>query len=233
MPEGPYIAEVASLIGDPARANMLAALKDERALTASELAFLARVTPQTASGHLARLTGARLVAVERQGRHRYYRLANADVADALEALMALAVAGPPRHRLPAAADDAVRFARTCYDHLAGRLGVGLAWSLVDRGYLRASDDGFALTRKGAAALGRFGIDTDALRHGRRPLTRRCLDWSERRPHLGGALGAAIFTRLRGLGWVRGGRTSRAVTLTENGRAGLAKAFALSLDSPKR
>lgn len=229
MPDGPYIAEVASLIGDPARANMLSALKDERALTASELAFLARVSPPTASGHLARLTEARLVTVERQGRHRYYRLANADVADALEALMALAVAGAPRYRPAAAGDEAVRFARTCYDHLAGRLGVGLTWSLVERGYLRASDDGFALTGTGEAALRRFGIDTDALRRGRRPLARRCLDWSERRPHVGGALGAAIFARLRDLGWVRSRRNSRAVALSEGGRAGLERAFALSLD----
>ncbi len=138
----PFIAEVASLIGDPARANMLAVLKDEVALTATELAHVAGVTPQTASAHLSKLTEARLVAVEREGRHRYYRLTGAEVAQALEALEVLAVAGPPRYRPPGPRDDALRFARSCYDHLAGRLGVAVTWALVDSGYLRVRDKNF-------------------------------------------------------------------------------------------
>ena len=125
MIEGPYIAEAAALIGDPSRATMLSALMDGRALTATELAYSSGITPQTASGHLGRLTQARLVEVEKQGRHRYYRLANAHVAHALEALMNLAVHGPPRHRPTGPRDEAMRFARTCYDHLAGRVGVAL------------------------------------------------------------------------------------------------------------
>ncbi len=233
MVEGPHIAEVAALIGDPARANILSALKDERALTATELAHVAGVSPQTASGHLSKLTEARLVAVSRQGRHRYYRLANRHVAEALEALMMLAATGPPRRRPRGPQDDAVRYARSCYDHLAGRLGVALTWSLVDLGHLRSNDDSFTLTKKGEAALGAFGIDADRLRRERRPLTRHCLDWSERRPHLGGALGAALLTRMQDLGWMKRTPGTRAVTLTAAGRIGLRDTFFLDMDAPPR
>jgi len=230
MLDGPYIAEVAALIGDPARANMLLALKDEGALTASELSHIAGVSPQTASGHLAKLTRAGLAGVERQGRHRYFRLANAGVADALEALMGLSVKAAPRHRPPGPRDEALRFARSCYDHLAGRLGVALTWSLVEQGGLRALDDGFALTGRGERAFSNFGLELEALRQGRRPLTRRCLDWSERRPHLGGALGAAVMARAETLGWIERRRSGRAMLLTEAGRDGFSQVFGLDLDS---
>ncbi|HEX9770332.1 MAG TPA: winged helix-turn-helix domain-containing protein [Kiloniellales bacterium] len=229
MFDGPYIAEAAALIGDPARANMLLALKDEGALTASELAHIAGVTPQTASGHLAKLTQAGLAAVERQGRHRYYRLAEARVADALEALMGLAVATAPRRRRPGPRDEAVRFARSCYDHLAGRLGVALTWSLVEQGSLDVRDDGFLLTGEGEKRLSAFGLEPSRLRPGRRPLTRRCLDWSERRPHLGGALGAALMTRALTLGWIARRKGSRAVALTTAGRTGFKDVFGVDLD----
>lgn len=232
MVEGLYIAEVAALIGDPARANILSALKDERALTATELAHVAGVSPQTASGHLSKLTEARLVAVSRQGRHRYYRLANRHVAEALEALMMLAATSTPRRRPRGPQDDAVRYARSCYDHLAGQLGVALTWSLVDLGHLRPDDDSFALTKKGETALGAFGIDADTLRRRRRPLTRHCLDWSERRPHLGGALGAALLTRMQELDWVKRAPGTRAVTLTAAGRRGLRDTFSLDSQPPK-
>ncbi len=227
----PYIAEVASLIGDPARANMLAVLKDEVALTATELAHVAGVTPQTASAHLSKLTEARLVAVERAGRHRYYRLTGAEVAHALEALEVLAVAGPPRYRPSGPRDDALRFARSCYDHLAGRLGVAVTWALVDSGYLRVRDKSFGVTHKGERALDDFGIDVASLQTGRRPLTHRCLDWSERRPHLGGALGAAFLSRAQELGWLERRRGSRAVTLSRAGRRGLKRAFGVDLPAP--
>jgi len=233
MVEGPHIAEVAALIGDPARANILSALKDERALTATELAHVAGVSPQTASGHLSKLTEARLVAVSRQGRHRYYRLANRHVAEALEALMMLAATGRPRRRPRGPQDNAVRYARSCYDHLAGRLGVALTWSLVDLGHLRSNDDSFTLTKKGETALGAFGIDAGRLRRERRPLSRHCLDWSERRPHLGGALGAALLTRMQDLGWMKRTPGTRAVTLTAAGRIGLRDAFFLDMDAPPR
>jgi DNA-binding transcriptional ArsR family regulator len=229
MFDGPYIAEVAALIGDPARANMLLALKDEGALTASELSHIAGVSPQTASGHLAKLAQAGLATVERQGRHRYYRLANAGVADALEALMGLSVKAAPRHRPPGPCDEAVRFARSCYDHLAGRLGVALTWSMVEQGSLRSLDDGFVLTGQGERTLSEFGLELDVLRRGRRPLTRRCLDWSERRPHLGGALGAAVMTRAETLGWIERRKASRAVVLTQAGCKEFKEVFRIDLD----
>jgi DNA-binding transcriptional ArsR family regulator len=228
MIDKPYIAEVAALIGDPARANMLLALKDEGALTASDLAQIAGVAPQTASGHLAKLTQAGLATVERRGRHRFYRLAGARVADALETLIGLAVSGPPRRGQPGPRDEAMRYARTCFDHLAGRLGVALAWSLVAQGSLAAEDLRFVVTGDGEARFAAFGLDLASLRRGRRPVTRSCLDWSERRPHLGGALAAALLTRAETLGWIERDKTSRAVTLSEAGRQGFRETFGLDL-----
>lgn len=223
----PYIAEAAALIGNPARAAMLAALKDDGSLTASELARVAGVAPQTASGHLVRLVACGLVARREAGRHRFFRLASERVAEVIEALEALAVIAAPRHRPRRADDDALRVARACYDHLAGTVGVDLAEALVARGWIKASDDGFAVTSKGRVRLGRFGVDVVALERGRRRLATRCLDWSEHRPHVGGALGAALFARLADLGWIERARRSRAVTVTRAGRAGLAQAFGLS------
>lgn len=228
MIEGPYIAEAAALIGDPSRATMLSALMDGRALTATELAYASGITPQTASGHLARLSEARLVEVEKQGRHRYYRLANEHVAHALEALMTLAVHGAPRHRPTGPKDDAIRFARTCYDHLAGRVGVALTQSLLSEGSLKQNDRTFALTTEGRSRLGNFGLDLSKLSAGRRVVAGRCLDWSERTPHLGGALGALLLKELEERDWVLRNSGSRAVTLTKAGKAGLRKEFGISL-----
>ncbi len=229
MIEGPYIAEAAALIGDPSRATMLSALMDGRALTATELAYASGITPQTASGHLARLSEARLVEVEKQGRHRYYRLANEHVAHALEALMTLAVHGAPRHRPTGPKDDAMRFARTCYDHLAGRVGVALAQSLLSDGSLKQNDKAFALTPQGESRLGNLGLDLTKMNKGRRAVASRCLDWSERTPHLGGALGALLLEELEGRDWLLRMPDSRAVTLTKAGKAGLRKEFGISLD----
>lgn len=233
MNEGPPIAEAAALIGDPARANMLAALMDGRALTATELALIAGVTPQTASGHLAKMAAADLVAVERQGRHRYYRLFGPDVATALESLMVLGARGDAGRRLrrPGPRDDAMRFGRTCYDHLAGTLGMGVTWGLVDAGVLRLGPDAFHVTRGGRTALGDFGIALEQLEAKRRPLARRCLDWSERKPHLAGSLGAALLERFMALGWIARRGRSRTVDLTETGRAGLKETFGISIVFP--
>ena len=225
----PYIAETAALIGDPARANMLLSLMDGRALSASELTDIAGVTAQTTSGHLAKLLGANLIVVERQGRHRYYRLANERVAHALEALSVLAGDGAPRHRPTGPRDAAMRFARTCYDHLAGRLGVAITVALIDRGYLVEGDRDFELTTAGEAGLSRFGIDISTERRKRRAFARRCLDWSERRAHLGGALGASVLARCQELNWIARDPGSRAVTVTAKGRRGLADAFSVTLD----
>ncbi len=229
MTEGPFIAEAAALIGDPSRATMLSALMDGRALTATELAYSSGITPQTASGHLARLTEARLIEVEKQGRHRYYRLANAHVAHALEALMNLAVHGPPRHRPTGPRDEAMRFARTCYDHLAGRVGVALARSLIQDGVLNEKNGVFEITPKGGARLKQFGIDPASLNKGRRAVASRCLDWSERTPHLGGALGAELLKQLEAREWLVRVDGTRAVTLTKAGKAGLHKDFGILLD----
>ncbi len=223
-----YIAEVASLMGDPARANMLCALKDDGALTATELAHVAGVAPSTASEHLAKLTRAGMIAVRRQGRHRYYRLARDEVADALESLEALAASAAPRHRPRAPRDESIRFARSCYDHLAGHLGVELYRSLVRLGYLKSTEDGCVLRKKGEAEFADLGIDLEALRTRRRRLARQCLDWSERRPHLSGALGAELFSGLCDRGWLRRERGTRAVSVTSRGRRGFRDRFQIDL-----
>lgn len=223
MVSGNTLASVAALIGEPARANLLLALMDGRALTASELAWHAGVTAQTASGHLAKLSEARLIAVEKQGRHRYHRLATPDVARVLEDLMNLASAGPPRHRPTGPRDEAMRAARTCYDHLAGRLGVALADRLTERGHIVLGESAAAVTAEGQRFLCDFGLDLEAGRKGR-PLCRACLDWSERRAHLAGTVGAALCRRFFDLGWIERVKDSRAVTVTVSGRAGLAETF---------
>ncbi len=224
MADGPNIAEVASLIGDPARASMLSALKDDNSLTATELAHIAGVAPNTASGHLARLVKAKMVTVERAGRHGLFRLASKEIADVLEALESIAANTSPRYRAPHRRDDPLRAARTCYDHLAGRLGVQLTLSLVALGYLVATTTGFTLRKKGRSAFADMGIDMDELLTSRRRLTRQCLDWSERQPHLGGALGASLFSRLCDQGWLRRDERTRAVFVTPRGRQGFKQRF---------
>lgn len=215
-------AEVAAVAGDPARAAMMHALLDGRALTASELARVAGVTPPTASGHLGRLVEAGLLAVARQGRHRYYRLASPAVARMMESIMEVAAGRTPAGR-PAAGprDAALRKARTCYDHFAGELGVALADALVDRGHVEIDDDGAILNDSGLALLEAAGIDVAPLiarrtRRSGRILCRPCLDWSERRPHLAGMVGAAICAHALDHGWVRRRDGTRAVAITPEG-----------------
>jgi DNA-binding transcriptional ArsR family regulator len=222
------LAEVAALVGDPARANILSALMDGRALTAGELAAAARVSPQTTSGHLSKLAAARLLALEKQGRHRYYRLASPLVGRMIEGIMAVAAEGPPRYRPPSKVDDAMRVARSCYDHLAGKLGVGLADALCGHGYVLLADEGGEVTEAGAQFLAGFGLDLDAVRGRRRIFCRPCLDWTERRPHLAGAVGAALASRCFDLGWIERRRDDRALTITSAGRRGFAETFALAL-----
>ena len=222
MKDGPVIASVAALIGDPARANILAALMDGHALTASELAQASGVGLSTASGHLAKLTQAQLLVVEKQGRHRYFRLSGADVASVLESLMGLAQrTGAVRVRT-GPRDDALRSARICYDHLAGEEGVSLLSRLFDAGMLEPGEPPRLLPR-GHDAFRAIGIDVDALQRRRRPLCLCCLDWSERRHHLGGALGAALLDRSIELDWIRRG-DGRALRLTPQGRTAFAAVF---------
>jgi DNA-binding transcriptional ArsR family regulator len=222
------MAEVAALVGDPARANILAALMGGRALTAGELVYAAGVSAQTTSGHLGKLTEGRLIACVKQGRHRYYRIATPRVAEMLEGIMAVVADSPPRHRPPSKLDDAMRTARTCYDHFAGKLGVGLTGALCMRGHLALADDGGEVTDSGVAFFQEFGIDLAAARSRRRIFCRPCLDWTERRAHLGGSVGAVLAQRCFDLGWLERMRDSRALLVTPKGRRGLSDLFGLSL-----
>lgn len=220
MKDGPHIARIAALIGDSARAEVLTALMADRALTATELAEVAGVTKQTISAHLAKLLDAGLLAVENQGRHRYFRLADRDVAQLLESLMNVAFrAGAVRLRA-SPREPALRRARVCYDHLAGEVGVQLYEGLVQQGMVHSTADGAELTPAGTRWFAAVGIDTLALAAQRRALCRPCLDWSERRHHLGGALGAALLQRLLEGGWAERAANSRVVRFTPRGELAL-------------
>jgi DNA-binding transcriptional ArsR family regulator len=216
MKDGPNIARVAGLIGDPARAEILSALLADRALTATELAAVAGVTKQTVSAHLAKLVDARLLAVEAQGRHRYFRLAGSDVARLLESLMGVAFRTGAVRLVTGPREPALRKARVCYDHLAGELGVLAYDGLVARGWLADRAGSLFLTNAGAEALASFGIDPAHAAQQRRTFCRPCLDWGERRHHLGGALGAALLDRLYALRWARRAADSRVVVFTPRG-----------------
>jgi DNA-binding transcriptional ArsR family regulator len=222
------MAEVAALVGDPARANILAALMGGRALTAGELVHAAGVTPQTTSGHLGKLADGRLIACVKQGRHRYYRIATPRVAEMLEGIMAVVADAPPRHRPPSKLDDAMRTARTCYDHFAGKLGVGLTDFLCEHDHLVLAEDGGEVTERGVAFFRDFGVDLASARSRRRIFCRPCLDWTERRPHLGGSVGAVMAQRCFDLGWLERMRDGRALIVTPTGRRGLSETFGLSL-----
>jgi DNA-binding transcriptional ArsR family regulator len=226
------LVEVAALVGDTARATILAALMGGQALTGSELAYLARVSRPTASEHLLKLAAARLVSVTKQGRYRYYRIASPLVARMLESIIAVAALEvPARYQPRSIRDDALRFARTCYDHLAGQVGVAIADALVARGHVVLSEDGGELTQAGAAFLAEFGADVAS--PGKRIFCRPCLDWSERRYHIAGLVGAAIWRRCLELGWLVRERDSRALRLTAAGRAGLRDTFGVDFNDARR
>ncbi|HYW60668.1 MAG TPA: helix-turn-helix transcriptional regulator [Xanthobacteraceae bacterium] len=222
------MAEVAALVGDPARANILCALLGGRALTATELAFAAGVSPQTTSGHLGKLLTARLLVLMRQGRHRYYRLAGPHVGLMLESIMNVALTGPPRYQPPSKRDETLRHARTCYDHIAGVLGVGLAERLTERDFVILGDEAGEVTPAGAEFLSNLGVDLSSARARRRVFCRPCVDWTERRPHIGGAVGAALANRCFELRWIERMRDTRALTVTPAGRRGLREIFGLSI-----
>ena len=220
MRDGDELAAFAALLGEPARARMLAALMGGIALTATELALEAGVAPSTASAHLAKLLEGEVLAIEKQGRHRYYRLAAPEVAALLESLAGIVASSPRRRSGPA--DPALRAARVCYDHLAGERGVWLCDALLSRRLIGARDGG--VTTAGEAFFASFGIDVDALATSHRAFSRLCLDWSERRPHLGGALGAAVLERIFTLRWARRAPGGRMVAFSPRGERAFRELF---------
>jgi DNA-binding transcriptional ArsR family regulator len=232
MSAEPNLAEVALLIGEPARATMLLALLGGQALPAGELAARAHVTPQTASAHLARLIAGGLVRVTSSGRHRYYRLSNGEVGAVLEALLTIAPARPVRSLRQSEEAKALRAARTCYDHLAGALGVAITQRLIARRLLVQEGEQYAITADGVDWLMGWEIDLEGLRRARRALAPACLDWSERHEHVAGALGAALTARLFERGWLLRVAGSRAVRLTPAGQAGLERELGIAHDGPR-
>ncbi|MEO1493169.1 MAG: helix-turn-helix transcriptional regulator [Pseudomonadota bacterium] len=224
MKDGPDIARVAALIGDPARANILSALMTGRALTVTELAAEAGVTASTTSIHLSKLEGGGLIRFTKQGRHRYATLTGPEVAGVLEALMGLAQSTGATRVRTGPRDPEMRKARICYDHLAGEMGVALYDSLRATGAITSSDDEITLTDQGRTQLAAFGIDIAALGNKRRRLCRPCLDWSMRRNHLAGSLGAALLARMQDLGWARRAPDSRVISFSKSGLKAFSEAF---------
>jgi DNA-binding transcriptional ArsR family regulator len=220
--------EVATLVSDIARATMLSALMGGRSLTATELAYCANVSRSTASGHLSKLVAARLLTVSRRRRFSYYRIASPLVATMLENIKVVAgIEGPPRRQPRSASDDALRFARSCYDHLAGRVGVAVTDALVAMGHIVLTDEGGEVTSSGERFLSSFGVDLTP--RPRRIFCQPCLDWSERRYHLKGLVGARILDRLLELEWLKCVSGSRALQLTSSGRTGLSEMFQVEID----
>jgi DNA-binding transcriptional ArsR family regulator len=216
MKDGPHVARIAALLGDAARTDALCALMADRALTASELASIAGVTKQTMSAHLSKLLKASLIAVDQQGRHRYFRLADEDVAGLLESLMGVAFRTGAVPLLSSPRDPALRKARVCYDHLAGELGVLAYESMLRSHWLEISAQGLRPSAAGIAWCQEAGIDTDALSRQRRIYCRACMDWSERRYHLAGSLGAALLSRVCELGWAKRDEASRVIHFAPKG-----------------
>lgn len=225
----PDLAPIGALVGEPARAAMLAELMDGRALTATELATRAGVSGATASVHLAKLVAAGLLRVEPQGRHRYFRLAGRRVARALETLAGLAT--PVEAPRDAVLED-IRFARTCYDHLAGWLGVAVEEALVSERLLAREDSGYRVTARGETWMSRFGVDLAAARGVRRSFARACLDWSERRHHLAGALGEALLERFLAKRWLARRDGERTLDVSSAGRQGLERALGVRIPASR-
>ncbi len=224
------LAEIAALLGDPARANIVMALMDGRAHTAKELAFRARVSAATASAHLAKLRASRLIAVTPQGRHRYYRIASAGIARMIEGVAAAAPDSGEAVRRRSRTDPVMLVARTCYDHVAGRLGVAIAESMQAAGQIVLTDEGGDVTEEGRLRLAALGIDLAVFGNTRRIFCRPCMDWTERRFHIAGAVGAELLQAFFTLGWVERVRDSRALSITAKGRKGVLDAFGIDVAS---
>ncbi len=224
MKDLPDIARIAALIGDPARANILTALMTGKALTATELAQEAGVTPQTTSSHLGKLEQGGLIRPRKEGRHKYFTLASDDVAHLLETMMGLAAGTGYLRSRPGPRDPELRQARVCYNHLAGDRGTQMYDSLTARGFIAHSGAGLTLTPQGRTFVTGLGIDLDALPPSRSPMCRDCLDWSEHRSHLAGRLGRALLTHFQANNWVSRIDGTRIIRFTPKGRAGFDQAF---------
>jgi len=233
MPSAPLIAEIARLVGDPARASMLMALLDARALTASELAYAARITPQTASTHLAKLAEAGLLTPLRHGRHRYFRLASPKIVEMLGGIVAVAMENRPRYRPLSPQARALSAARLCYAHLAGRLGVAITDSLATRDLILCCDDAAEITAAGLRFFDAFGIDRAAISPPRHRFCQICIDWTERRPHVAGAIGAALTRRYFDLGWIERTKDSRAIVVGPAGQNGFLGTFGVEVPAEAR
>ena len=212
-------SKITSLLGDPVRSKIMWALLDGRAYTATELAVYADTSPQNMSMHLQKLVEAELLSVEKQGRHRYYNYARPDIAFAIEALAGL-LPKPETDILVKLPDAPIRYCRSCYDHLAGKVGVTLTDSLVKKDYITNRNGEFEVSTAGSAFFSTLDIDIVALANQKRSFARACLDWSERKPHLAGSLGAALMSKMVQQDWLRKTQNSRAITLTGKGRAEL-------------
>ncbi|MFH5181420.1 ArsR/SmtB family transcription factor [Paenibacillus sp. TAB 01] len=221
------VAEIAAILAEPSRAAMLVALLDGRMHPASELAFMARIKPQTASFHLGKMLTSSVVTLQRQGRHHYYQM-NPDVAGTLETLLSISPMIPVQSLRESTQARAVKKARTCYDHFAGEFGVALTESLLQKGIISEEITDFQLTEQGSAFFTDFGVDLVALRRKRRAFTKKCLDWSERKHHLAGSLGYGIVIKFQELGWVEAMPGSRAIKVTEEGKRGLQEYFEMQM-----
>jgi len=228
MITGPLMAEIAALVGEPARATMLSSLLDGRALTASELAYAARITRQTASTHLAKMTEAGLISAIRDGRHRFFCIASPAVAEMLHGIVAVALEKRPRYRPLSHQAREFRAARICYDHLAGRLAVDLTDFLAAHKYILIGDEAAEITSAGTRFLTEFGIELAALSSTSPAFCRLCFDWTERSPHIAGAVGAALMKRCFDLGWTERMKHSSAVIATPSGKCGFLETFGIDI-----
>lgn len=222
------VAMIASLVSEPSRAAILTALLDGRFHTASELAHMAGIKPQTASFHLAKMTEAQVITVEKQGRHRYYGIQDPEVAQVMESLLSIAPPVPIKSFKQASENEAIRLARTCYDHVAGHLGVQIMSFFMQKGILSEDQDGLHITQQGEIFFADFQINLKNTKQKRRSFSHKCLDWSERRHHLAGALGSALLDRLFELHWIEHLPTTRAIRITAEGKRGFKEVFSIEI-----
>ncbi|PLR85643.1 ArsR/SmtB family transcription factor [Bacillus sp. V33-4] len=228
MNANPNIAIIASIVSEASRAAILTVLLDGRFHPASELAYMAGIKPQTASFHLHKMVDANIITVEKQGRHRYYGIRNPEVAQVMESLLSIAPTNQIKSFKQAKEDKEIRAARTCYDHLAGNLGVKITDSLISMGMIKEQQKDFIITEKGEQFFLSLQIDIQQVKRKRRSFSHKCLDWTERRPHLAGALGNALFEKLLELKWIKRIPQTRAIKITSVGKTGLKELFSIDV-----